>query len=425
MPKMGESISEATIINWTKNVGDYIEAEETLLEVATDKVDSEVPSPVSGTITEIRFQKDDVVEVGTVLALINEKAGSHKPEDGSKKVEFKKDEVVLSQKTETRNPQFTTRNIDAFLSPLIISIAQKENLSLEEVQSIPGSGIDGRIQKSDVFNYLKNRKYPLQSKPITNPDSYRDKQPTTFPKPKINFVEGKDRIVEMDRMRKMIADHMVYSKQTSPHVTSYLEVDVTNLVNWRNENKDTFQEKYGEKLTFTPIFIDAVAKAIQDFPMINVSVDENKVIVHNDINIGMATALPTGNLIVSVVKNANEKDMISIAKEVNYLAESARNNKLKPEDIQGSTFTISNVGTFGSLMGTPIINQPEVAILALGIIKKRPEVVTTEKGDEIAIRSMMFLSLSFDHRVVDGFLGGSFLKRVGDYLEQFDSNTKI
>ena len=420
MPKMGESISEATIISWTKNVGDYIEAEETLLEVATDKVDSEVPSPVSGTITEIRFQKDDVVEVGTVLALINEKAGSQKPGAGSQNFEVKKDEVVLSQKTATRNPQPATRNVDAFLSPLIISIAQKENLSLEEVQSIPGSGIDGRIQKSDVFNYLKNRKYPLQSKPITD-----SRQPTTFPKPKINFVEGKDRIVEMDRMRKMIADHMVYSKQTSPHVTSYLEVDVTNLVNWRNENKDTFQEKYGEKLTFTPIFIDAVAKAIQDFPMINVSVDENKIIVHNDINIGMATALPTGNLIVSVVKKANEKDMISIAKEVNYLAESARNNKLKPEDIQGSTFTISNVGTFGSLMGTPIINQPEVAILALGIIKKRPEVITTENGDEIAIRSMMFLSLSFDHRVVDGFLGGSFLKRVGDYLEQFDSNTKI
>jgi 2-oxoglutarate dehydrogenase E2 component (dihydrolipoamide succinyltransferase) len=420
MPKMGESISEATIINWTKNVGDYIEAEDTLLEVATDKVDSEVPSPVSGTITEIRFQKDDVVEVGTVLALINEKAGSQKPGAGSQNVEVKKDEVVLSQKTETRNFQPATRNVDTFLSPLIISIAQKENLSLEEVQSIPGSGLDGRIQKSDVFNYLKNRKYPLQSKPISD-----NRQPTTFPKPKINFVEGKDRIVEMDRMRKMIADHMVYSKQTSPHVTSYLEVDVTNLVNWRNENKDTFQEKYGEKLTFTPIFIDAVAKAIQDFPMINVSVDENKIIVHNDINIGMATALPTGNLIVSVVKKANEKDMISIAKEVNYLAESARNNKLKPEDIQGSTFTISNVGTFGSLMGTPIINQPEVAILALGIIKKRPEVITTEKGDEIAIRSMMFLSLSFDHRVVDGFLGGSFLKRVGDYLEQFDSNTKI
>ena len=420
MPKMGESISEATIISWTKNVGDYIEAEETLLEVATDKVDSEVPSPVSGVITEIRFQKDDVVEVGTVLALIDAEG---KEEPRRKSQEFTTAKVESQPEvTQPSNIEFkqVKTNSDAFLSPLIISIAQKENLSVEEVQSIPGSGLDGRIQKSDVFNYLKNRKYPLQSKPISD-----NRQPTTFPKPKINFVEGKDRIVEMDRMRKMIADHMVYSKQTSPHVTSYLEADVTNLVNWRNENKDKFQEKYDEKLTFTPIFIDAVAKAIQDFPLINVSVDENKIIVHKDINIGMATALPTGNLIVSVVKNANEKDIISIAKEVNQLAENARNNKLKPEDIQGSTFTISNVGTFGSLMGTPIINQPEVAILALGIIKKRPEVITTEKGDEIAIRSMMFLSLSFDHRVVDGFLGGSFLKRVGDYFEQFDLNTNI
>jgi 2-oxoglutarate dehydrogenase E2 component (dihydrolipoamide succinyltransferase) len=421
MPKMGESISEATIINWTKNVGDYIEAEETLLEVATDKVDSEVPSLVSGVITEIRFQKDDVVDVGTVLALIDSNQNAEvKTQNSVVKNEEKKVAEKMVQTT-TRNPQPAIRNIDAFLSPLIISIAQKENLSIEELQLIPGSGAEGRLQKSDVFNYLKNRKYPIQSNPqpaTRNPQS-------TFPKPKINFTEGKDYIVEMDRMRKMIADHMVYSKQTSPHVTSYLEADVTNLVNWRDENKDKFQEKYDEKLTFTPIFIDAVAKAIQDFPLINVSVDENKIIVHKDINIGMATALPTGNLIVSVVKNANEKDIISIAKEVNQLAENARNNKLKPEDIQGSTFTISNVGTFGSLMGTPIINQPEVAILALGIIKKRPEVITTEKGDEIAIRSMMFLSLSFDHRVVDGFLGGSFLKRVGDYLEQFDTNTKI
>jgi 2-oxoglutarate dehydrogenase E2 component (dihydrolipoamide succinyltransferase) len=229
----------------------------------------------------------------------------------------------------------------------------------------------------------------------------------------------------MDRMRKMIADHMVYSKQTSPHVTSYIEVDVTNLVNWRNENKDNFQEKYNEKLTFTPVFVQAVAKAIVDFPMINVSVDDKKIIVHNDIHIGMATALPNGNLIVPVVKNANEKDLAAIAKDVNYLADASRNNKLKPEEIQGSTFTISNVGTFGSLMGTPIINQPEVAILALGIIKKRPEVITTSNGDEIAIRSMMYLSLSFDHRVVDGFLGGSFLRKIGDYLEQFDTNTTL
>lgn len=429
MPKMGESISEATIINWLKNVGDFVEAEETILEVATDKVDSEVPSPVSGTITEIRFQKSDIVAVGTVLALINSDE-SQKSKAKSQKLEHVEiDSTVVSSNTVeipktnklklTNNQQPTTDN---FLSPLIISIAQKENLSLEEVQSIPGSGTDGRIQKSDVFNYLKNRKYPLKSIPTAN-----NQQPTTssYPKPKINYVEGKDRIIEMDRMRKMIADHMVYSKQTSPHVTSYIEVDVTNLVDWRNTNKDKFQDKHKEKLTFTPIFVQAVARAIECFPLINVSVDDKKIFVHKDINIGMATALPSGNLIVPVVKNANEKDLVSLAKDVNYLAEKSRDNKLKPEEIQGSTFTISNVGTFGSLMGTPIINQPEVAILALGIIKKRPEVITTEKGDEIAIRSMMYLSLSFDHRVVDGFLGGSFLRKVGDYLEQFDTNIKI
>lgn len=423
MPKMGESITEATIINWLKSVGDYVEAEETIVEVATDKVDNDVPSPVSGVITEIRFQKDDVVEVGTVLALID---SNGKQETRDKKQDFKEKisvtpSAVVVQQPATHNLQLKS-NPNAFISPLIISIAQKENLSIEELQSIPGSGTDGRLQKSDVFNYLKNRKYPIQSKPTTD-----NRQPTTssYPKPKINFVEGKDRIVEMDRMRKMIADHMVYSKQTSPHVTSYIEVDVTNLVNWRNANKDKFQEKYNEKLTFTPVFVQAVAKAIVDFPMINVSVDEKNIIVHNDINIGMATALPSGNLIVPVVKNANEKDLIALAKDVNSLAEASRNNQLKPEQIQGSTFTISNVGTFGSLMGTPIINQPEVAILALGIIKKRPEVITTSNGDEIAIRSMMYLSLSFDHRVVDGFLGGSFLRKVGDYLEQFDTNTTI
>jgi len=430
MPKMGESISEATIINWTKKVGDFVEAEETLVEVATDKVDSEIPSPFSGTITEIRFGKDAIVAVGEVLALIETDGKA-----AGKKITIGKTEEASEKKepkARTENAQPTTENIqtitknrklstDNFLSPLIISIAQKENLSIEELQTISGSGTDGRIQKSDVFNYLKNRKYPIQSIPTTD-----NRQPTTsFPKPKINFIEGKDRIIEMDRMRKMIADHMVYSKQTSPHVTSYIEVDVTNLVDWRNKYKDDFQKKYNEKLTFTPIFVDAVAKGIQDFPLINVSVDDKNIIVHSDINIGMATALPSGNLIVPVVKNANEKSLFELAKTVNHLAESSRNNKLKPEEIQGSTFTISNVGTFGSLMGTPIINQPEVAILAFGIIKKRPEVITTEKGDEIAIRSMMYLSLSFDHRVVDGFLGGSFLRKVGDYLEQFDHNTTL
>ena len=424
MPKMGESISEATIINWLKNVGDFVSAEEIILEIATDKVDSEVPSPVSGIIAAIYFQKDDVVEVGAVLARIevvgDEVLGSRNENLGVRNevVGGREAMVDVPPTSNLQPPTFkkptTSREPTTFLSPLIISIAQKENVSIEELQTIEGSGAEGRIQKSDVFNYLKNRKYAVKSIPQTithNP------QLTTYNVPKINFVEGKDSIVEMDRMRKMIADHMVYSKQTSPHVTSYIEVDVTDLVNWRNQNKDIFQEKHNEKLTFTPLFVDAVAKAITDFPMINVSVDGKKIIVHKDINIGMATALPNGNLIVPVVKNANEKSLSALAKSVNHLAESSRNNKLKPEEVQGSTFTISNVGTFGSLMGTPIINQPEVAILALGIIKKRPEVITTPKGDEIAIRSMMYLSLSFDHRVVDGFLGGSFLRKIGDYLE--------
>lgn len=420
MPKMGESITEATIINWLKNVGDTVVADETIVEVATDKVDNDVPAPVSGVITEIRFGKDDIVKVGEVLALIDSDGTSGKNITIGKTQEVKQQKAESSRQiAETKPVKLQAKsNPDAFLSPLIISIAQKENLSLEEVQSIPGSGADGRIQKSDVFNYLKNRKYPLKSIP-----QGQAAPASAYPKPAINFVEGKDRIVEMDRMRKMIADHMVYSKQTSPHVTSYLEIDVTNLVNWRNQNKDEFFKKHNEKLTFTPIFVDAVAKAIADFPMINVSVDGKNIIVHKDINVGMATALPSGNLIVPVVKNANEKNLLELAKTVNHLAESSRNNKLKPDEIQGSTFTISNVGTFGSLMGTPIINQPEVAILALGIIKKRPEVIETETGDEIAIRSMMFLSLSFDHRVVDGFLGGSFLRKVGDYLEQFNTTT--
>ena len=420
MPKMGESISEATIIKWLKSVGDFVEAEEIILEVATDKVDNDVPSPVSGVITEIRFQKDAIVEVGAVLALINSELGSEKIELGSKK-----EQTNVEASSTLQNRQPTTDNLqpttDNFLSPLIISIAQKENLSIEELQSIPGSGADGRLQKSDVFQYLKNRKYPLPSRKF----EVESLKSSSYPKPKINYIEGKDHIVEMDRMRKMIADHMVYSKQTSPHVTSYIEVDVTNLVDWRNKNKDEFLKKNNEKFTFTPVFVQAVAKAIINFPMINVSVDGDNIIVHKDINIGMATALPSGNLIVPVVKNANEKDLVALAKDVNALAEASRNNKLKPDQVQGSTFTISNVGTFGSLMGTPIINQPEVAILAFGTIKKRPEVITSPKGDEIAIRSMMFLSLSFDHRVVDGFLGGSFLRNVAENLENFDTNLKI
>ena len=431
MPKMGESISEATIISWLKNVGDTIEIEETILEVATDKVDSEVPSPCTGVITEIRFQPNDVVPVGEIIALIDASETAN-IEQGISNDEVKSDTpkspqttnqpVSSNSESKIQHSEFV-RNPDAFLSPLIVSIAKKENMTIEEVQSIPGTGEGGRIRKSDVFNYLKNRQYPLASRPQAQPKVAK----SSYNPPPIKYVEGHDNVVEMDRMRKMIADHMVYSKHTSPHVTAYIEIDVTNMVNWRNANKIPFQEKYNQRLTFTPLFVEAVAKAVVDFPGINASVSEDgkKIIERKDINIGMATALPSGNLIVPVVRNADEKNLKGLAAEVNHLANASRENKLKPEEIQGSTFTISNVGTFGSLMGTPIINQPEVAILALGIIKKRPEVITTEKGDEIAIRSMMYLSLSFDHRVVDGYLGGSFLRKVGDYLEEFDPKRKI
>lgn len=427
MPKMGESISEATILNWLKNVGDTVEEDETILEVATDKVDSEVPAPCSGVITEIRCQANEVVEIGRVIAIIDADAESaipsQKPEE-TKTAEKPKNAPKIPIRAESGTSDFrplTSDLNDGFLSPLVISIAKKENVTIEELQNIAGTGTEGRIRKSDLIQYVKNRKYPLPSRPQSQAQTPK----SNYKAPPISFEEGKDRIVEMDRMRTMIADHMVYSKHTSPHVTSYIEVDVTNLVNWRNEVKAAFQEKHGEKLTFTPIFVEAVAKAIQEYPMINVSVDGKKIVVHKDINVGMATALPSGNLIVPVVRNADEKNLFGLAKNVNHLANSARNNALKPDEIGGSTFTISNVGTFGSLMGTPIINQPEVAILALGIIKKRPEVITTDKGDEIAIRSMMYLSLSFDHRVVDGFLGGSFLRKVGDELEAFDINREI
>ncbi|WP_378186616.1 dihydrolipoamide acetyltransferase family protein [Aquimarina sp. W85] len=432
MPKMGESISEATIINWLKNVGDEIVADETILEVATDKVDTEVPAPSSGILIEILFEANEVVEVGTVIAIIDEDASvasgatsSKKEKTGkTEKKEVKQEVSAARASSQSINTAFTTgtSNPDAFLSPLVLSIAQKEHLSLQEVQAIQGTGTDGRIRKSDVIHYLKNRKHPLPNTPaVATPQV----PVSSYKAPPISFDQSKDRIVEMDRMRKMIADHMVYSKHTSPHVTSYIEVDVTNMVNWRNAVKHDFQEKYGEKLTFTPLFVEAVSKAILAYPMINVSVDDKKIIVHKDIHIGMATALPSGNLIVPVVRNADEKNLLGLAKNVNHLATNARENSLKPDEVQGSTFTISNVGTFGSLMGTPIINQPEVAILALGIIKKRPEVITTDKGDEIAIRSMMYLSLSFDHRVVDGFLGGSFLRKIGDELEAFDSKREI
>lgn len=423
MPKMGESISEATIINWLFKVGDTIELDETILEVATDKVDSEVPSPCSGVIKEILFQSNDIVAVGTVMAIIEsdgvlpETSNSTDAKTPSKPTKGKKTD---KQAFQVKN----SPDSDAFLSPLVVSIAQKEGLTIEEVQSIIGTGTDGRIRKSDIINYISNRKYALPSRPQKG-QTNSVANTFNFNAPPIKYTEGHDVVEEMDRMRQMIAGHMVYSKQTSPHVTAYVEADVTEMVAWRNANKAPFQEKYGERLTFTPLFVEAVTKAIKDFPGINASVDGTKVVLRKDINIGMATALPSGNLIVPVVRNSETKDLVAIAKDVNHLANSARENKLKPEEIQGSTFTISNVGTFGSIMGTPIINQPEVAILALGIIKKRAEVLTTEMGDEIAVRSMMYLSLSFDHRVVDGYLGGSFLRRVADNLEAFSTDRRI
>ena len=445
MPKMGESITEGTIINWLINEGDSFEEGDIILEVATDKVDNEVPAPVSGTLVKIMFHAKDVVPVGEVMAILEVSEGaspkkevvisdpSEKSHQEQKKVSKPKATASVSTSSsfsastsvQQSQPYSSPSSFSPsgrlggdFFSPLIISIAKEQHISFEELARIPATGNEGRLRKSDLFSYIEDGRPYKFAQPITQ-------DPTAYRIPQLNFDKGKGKIIKMDRMRQMIADHMVYSKHTAPHVTAYVEADMTNMVNWRNANKDAFQEKYGERLTFTPLFVEAVAKAVKDFPNINASVDGNNIIVKEDINIGMATALPSGNLIVPVVRNADTKDLKTLAENVNELAAKARDNKLGGDDIKGSTFTISNVGTFGSVMGTPIINQPEVAILALGIIKKRPEVIETEKGDEIAIRSMMYLSLSFDHRVVDGFLGGSFVRRVADYFEQFDIKRKI
>ncbi len=424
MPKMGESITEGTIINWLVNEGDSFEEGDIILEVATDKVDNEVPAPVSGVMKEVKYQAKDVVPVGEVLAILEVKAPSTAlPQKGREPISFpKKENTVKKQNGSPSSSQASPLRGDReglFFSPLIKKIAKEQHISYEELARIPATGHEGRLRKSDVFQYIDD------GRPFKFAQLEREQDPTAYRIPQLKFDKGKGKIIEMDRMRQMIADHMVYSTHTSPHVTAYVEADMTNMVNWRNANKKAFQEKYGERLTFTPLFVEAVAKAIKDFPNINASVDGHKIIVKEAINIGMATALPSGNLIVPVVKNADTKDLKTLASNVNELAGKARDNNLSGEDIKGSSFTISNVGTFGSVMGTPIINQPEVAILALGIIKKRPEVIETEKGDEIAIRSMMYLSLSFDHRVVDGFLGGSFVRKVADYFEQFDMDREL
>ena len=448
MPKMGESIMEATILRWVKQVGDTVEEDETILEIATDKVDSEVPSPVSGTIKEIFFKEDETVEIGKVIALIategeevTPKASPSVAEEATSPAATSDDarlngvEHVPVAPTQVQVPATVTEEpvresaTGRFYSPLVRTIAQKENVALAELEQIQGSGLKGRVTKKDIMAYLEHRSEvkpaPMpQSTPVAQPAAKTVSSPAAKPAA-LPQSDGDVEIIEMDRMRQLIADHMVRSVQTSPHVTSYVEVDVTNIVNWRNRVKKNFQSRYGEKITFTPIFIEAIVKAIRDFPMINISVEGKNIIRKKNINIGMAAALPSGNLIVPVIKNADHLNLLGLTKQVNDLAGRARNNKLKPDEIQGGTFTLTNVGTFGNVMGTPIINQPQVAILAAGAIRKKPAVVETEFGDLIAVRHMMFLSLSYDHRVVDGALGGSYLRRVGDYLEEFDHQQEI
>lgn len=430
MPKMGESVAEATIIKWLKKEGDKIEADEPVLEIATDKVDSEVPSPAAGFLTKRNFKEGDVVQVGKVIALIS-------TEKSEKKESPSITAPVIDSVTKNIELKFIP-NIPAgiekerisvsgkFYSPLVRNIAKEESVSVAELEAIPGTGKNGRVTKHDLLNWLPNRKTIKGTEPAVQNIAIATSQNGTPPtsKPYISVNAG-DEIIEMDRMRKLIADHMVMSKHTSPHVTSFVEVDVTNMVQWRDKIKSEFEKKEKEKITFTPIFIEAVAKAIKDFPMINVSVDGQKIIVRKNINIGMATALPSGNLIVPVIKNADQKNLLGITKSVNDLANRARVNKLAPDEIQGGTFTLTNVGSFGNVMGTPIINQPQVAILATGTIKKKPAVIETPQGDLIGIRHMMFLSLSYDHRVVDGSLGGRFIRKVADYLEAFDINRSI
>jgi 2-oxoglutarate dehydrogenase E2 component (dihydrolipoamide succinyltransferase) len=428
MPKMGESIMEATILGWLKQPGDTVEMDEPILEIATDKVDSEVPSPVDGVIKEILFEVDDVVEVGKVIAIITTEAATQvSNDDPTSPVEISVIEEPVEKIAASENIESLTDYSEStrFYSPLVKSIAKAENIGLSELDTISGSGSNGRVTKDDILNYINNRtQKSTVAQSSVKEQIHKSNEHITSSKPAVS-VNGDVEIIQMDRMRKLIAKHMVDSKRISPHVTSFVEADVTNIVKWRNTNKKQFQEKHGEKITFTPIFVEAVAKAIQQFPLINVSVDGDNIIRKKEINIGIATALPTGNLIVPVVKNADQLSLLGITKKVNSLVDKARNNKLSPDDIQNGTFTLTNVGTFGNLSGTPIINQPQVAILSVGAIIKKPAVVETEYGDVIAIRHLMMMSLSYDHRVVDGFLGGSYLRLVADYLEQFDSNQTI
>ena len=428
LPKMGESVAEATITNWLKEVGDKIEADEAVLEIATDKVDSEVPSEVSGVLIEKLFGKDDLVQVGQTIAIIETEGGNVE----TASVEAAPAVVAEIQKTiesakESVSVPVNFSESDKFFSPLVKNIAKEEGVSLAELESISGSGKEGRVTKEDILSYVKNRgsqpvaavvePVKVVAAPVVAQAPVSKSQPATP-----ISVNGGDEVIEMDRMRKLISGYMVASVQTSAHVQSFIEVDVTNIVKWRDKVKNAFEKREGEKLTYTPIFMEAVAKALKDFPGMNISVDGDFIIKKKNINLGMAAALPNGNLIVPVIKSADQLNLVGMAKAVNDLGNRAKMGKLKPDDTQGGTYTVTNVGTFGSVFGTPIINQPQVGILALGAIRKVPAVIETPEGDFIGIRQKMFLSHSYDHRVVDGALGGSFVKRVAEYLEAFDVN---
>ncbi len=443
MPKLGESIMEATILKWHKQPGDPVKMDETVLEIATDKVDSEVPSTAEGVIEEILFKVNDVVPIGTAIARIRtgaaEPATLHTAPPATPvattttHIASQHTSTATATVAATRTQTAATNGMaNRFYSPLVLNIAAGEGISMSELEKIPGSGNEGRVTKKDLLQYVEARKTGTVSSgqfvvgstmPAAEPLRRTDELPTA--NGQLPTYSGNAEIIEMDRMRKLIAEHMVRSKHTSPHVTSFTEADVTNLVLWREKVKKDFEKREGEKLTFTPLFIEAIVRCIKKYPWLNSSLDGNHIIVKKDINIGMATALPSGNLIVPVIRNADQLNLVGLSKQVNNLANAARNNKLKPDDTQGGTFTLTNVGTFGSLMGTPIINQPQVAILAVGAIKKRPVVIETEQGDSIAIRQMMYLSMSYDHRIIDGALGATFLNAVAKELENFSPDREI
>ncbi|WP_423146108.1 dihydrolipoamide acetyltransferase family protein [Rubrolithibacter danxiaensis] len=435
LPKMGESVAEATVTKWLKQPGDLIEADDAVLEIATDKVDSEVPSPVSGKLVKHLFNENEVAQVGDVIALIEIEGENEETPSGvadtkeSLKEKQEEDRVIpgieqIAQREQTAGASVDLKNTSRFYSPLVKSIAAEEGISPQELDNIKGTGAEGRVTKQDILDYVNNqaKKTASASRDLTEQRSSETINNVSKPAASIT---GGDEIIEMDRMRKIIADHMVMSKQVAPHVTSVVEADVTNIVKWRDKIKTAFEKREGQKITFTPIFIEAVTRALKDFPMVNVSVNGSQIIKKRDINIGIAAALPTGNLIVPVIRNADQLNIVGLTKTVNDLANRARTNKLQPDEVKDGTFTITNIGSFGNIIGTPIINQPQVAILAIGTIKKKPAVIETEAGDVIAIRHMMFLSLSYDHRVVDGALGGTFLRRIADYMEAWDINQEV